>query len=98
MDNIAANPHVTLKLTIGPFMYPVFNCATSNFENFMLCAVVKHAFKHDVATAAFHGKGRVVPSLPIMDDSLLYDQQLSQIQKYDPARAKVFLKAWVSKD
>ncbi|WP_429924140.1 ABC transporter substrate-binding protein [Agrobacterium vitis] len=93
MDSIATNPELELQSTNGPFMWLTFNCQTGPFADPRIRTAVAHAIKReDVVAAAFAGKGQPLAGLPITADSPFYDQKLSQIWSYDPAKAKALLK------
>lgn len=94
MQSIESDPALRLDSTFGPFMNLVFNGRTGPFADARLRAAVGFAIKRDeIVKAAFFGRGKPMPGLPIPEDSQFYDAARANHWAYDPDRARALLKA-----
>ncbi|HUZ65651.1 MAG TPA: ABC transporter substrate-binding protein [Acetobacteraceae bacterium] len=93
MGAIAANPHLVLQTTNGPFMYLTFNGHAGPFTDARVRLAVAHGIhREQIVKAAFYGRGAALAGTPIPPGTEYYDPKLANGWAYDTDRAKALLK------
>jgi peptide/nickel transport system substrate-binding protein len=89
---VEADPRLKLDSVEGPFMDVLFNGSKPPFNDPRVRRAVAHAVRRDdIVKVAFHGRGKPLEGLPIVEGTPWYDPTLAKGWNYDPARAKALL-------